>query len=210
MAYIYRHIRLDKNEPFYIGIGSDSNGKYNRAYNIKLRSFRWKDIAKHVPYNIEIILDDLTWEEACIKEVELISLYGRKDLGLGSLVNMTNGGDGQWGRKDSTETITKKQKPKSEQSKQNMKLSHVDRDYSYLKGRAGAKVNVQKSTEHSNKIGINHLKSIIQYSKFGEFIQEWISGNEASDKLKINRGNISNALSGNHKTAGGYIWKYKN
>lgn len=28
MAYLYRHIRLDKNEPFYIGIGSDSN--YNR------------------------------------------------------------------------------------------------------------------------------------------------------------------------------------
>jgi hypothetical protein len=22
MAYVYRHIRLDKNEPFYIGIGS--------------------------------------------------------------------------------------------------------------------------------------------------------------------------------------------
>jgi hypothetical protein len=84
MAYIYRHIRLDKNEPFYIGIGSDDRGKYNRAYNIKLRSFRWKDIAKYVPYTIEIILDNLTWEDACIKEIELISLYGRKDLGLGS------------------------------------------------------------------------------------------------------------------------------
>ena len=31
MAYIYRHIRLDKNEPFYIGIGSDVEGKYKRA-----------------------------------------------------------------------------------------------------------------------------------------------------------------------------------
>jgi hypothetical protein len=35
MAYLYRHIRLDKNEPFYIGIGSDK--QYKRAYNkIKL------------------------------------------------------------------------------------------------------------------------------------------------------------------------------
>jgi hypothetical protein len=30
MAYVYRHIRLDKNEPFYIGVGSDSN--YSRAF----------------------------------------------------------------------------------------------------------------------------------------------------------------------------------
>ena len=28
MAVVYRHIRLDKNEPFYIGIGE----KENRAY----------------------------------------------------------------------------------------------------------------------------------------------------------------------------------
>ena len=29
MAYVYRHIRLDTNQPFYIGIGSDKN--YFRA-----------------------------------------------------------------------------------------------------------------------------------------------------------------------------------
>lgn len=28
--YLYRHIRLDKNEPFYIGIGSEKFG-FNRA-----------------------------------------------------------------------------------------------------------------------------------------------------------------------------------
>jgi uncharacterized protein involved in tellurium resistance len=32
------------------------------------------------------------WEEACKKETFFISYYGRKDLGLGSLVNMTDGG----------------------------------------------------------------------------------------------------------------------
>lgn len=31
MAYVYRHIRLDKNQPFYIGIGSDTDGRYHRA-----------------------------------------------------------------------------------------------------------------------------------------------------------------------------------
>jgi hypothetical protein len=30
MAYLYRHIRHDKNEPFYIGIGSDNNYKRSK------------------------------------------------------------------------------------------------------------------------------------------------------------------------------------
>jgi len=60
MAYLYRHIRLDKNEPFYIGIGSDEN--YERAYNNHNRSIFWKNIINKTPYEIEIILDDLTWE----------------------------------------------------------------------------------------------------------------------------------------------------
>ena len=32
MAYVYRHVRVDKNQPFYIGIGTDNN--YKRARNL--------------------------------------------------------------------------------------------------------------------------------------------------------------------------------
>ena len=32
MAYVYQHVRLDTNEPFYIGIGSDDKN-YQRANN---------------------------------------------------------------------------------------------------------------------------------------------------------------------------------
>jgi hypothetical protein len=92
MAYVYRHIRLDKNEPFYIGIGSDKN--YKRASAINYRNKHWKNIVNKHGYEIEILVDDLSWEEACKKENEFINLYGRIDLGLGSLVNLTNGGDG--------------------------------------------------------------------------------------------------------------------
>lgn len=37
MAYLYRHIRLDKNEPFYIGIGSNKA----RCYTKKTRNKHW-------------------------------------------------------------------------------------------------------------------------------------------------------------------------
>ena len=96
MAYVYRHIRLDKNEPFYIGIGSDNNGKYKRAFDNKSnrRNDIWNKIIFKTEYRVEILLDDLTWEEACEKEIEFIKLYGRKNLYNGTLSNLTDGGDG--------------------------------------------------------------------------------------------------------------------
>lgn len=60
MAYLYRHIRLDKNVPFYIGIGSDNLGKYTRAYSTRSRNSYWKNIVNKTQYVIEIMLDDLT------------------------------------------------------------------------------------------------------------------------------------------------------
>ena len=53
------------------------------------------------------------------------------------------------------------------------------------------------------------VKSVLQYSKDGEFIREWYSINEASRKLKIQHSNIISCCKGKRKTAGNYIWKYK-
>ena len=36
MAYVYKHTRLDTNEIFYIGIGSDNS--FNRAFSKKKRN----------------------------------------------------------------------------------------------------------------------------------------------------------------------------
>lgn len=107
MAYLYRHIRLDKNEPFYIGIGSDCN--YNRAYEIRgnRRNIVWSRIASKSKIEVEIMLDGLTWDEACQKEIEFIKLYGRLDLNNGILSNLTNGGDGTIGKIVSIETKEK-------------------------------------------------------------------------------------------------------
>jgi len=93
MAIVYRHIRLDKNEVFYIGIGKTEKRAYEKHHH---RSQFWKNISK-IGYEVEIMFEDLTWGEACIKETEFIKLYGRKDLNEGTLVNMTNGGDGGFG-----------------------------------------------------------------------------------------------------------------
>lgn len=97
MAYVYRHIRLDKNEPFYIGIGSDSN--YKRAYTKRSRNQHWENITNITNYEVEILIDNISFEYACKKEIEFILLYGRIDKKNGSLVNLTDGGQGTLGWK---------------------------------------------------------------------------------------------------------------
>jgi hypothetical protein len=90
MAFVYRHIRLDKNEPFYIGISKDAY----RPFTKNGRNKYWLRIANKTEYRVEVLFDELTYDEAKEKEIEFIALYGRKDLKSGCLVNMTDGGEG--------------------------------------------------------------------------------------------------------------------
>ena len=87
---VYRHRRIDINEIFYIGIGKSKS----RAYQIRSRNEFWKNITNKTDYSVEIIAENLNVEDAKELECFLIQEYGRKDLGLGQLVNLTDGGDG--------------------------------------------------------------------------------------------------------------------
>ena len=89
MSVVYKHIRKDTNEVFYIGIGS-----IKRAHSTKGRNQYWTNIVNKAGYEVIIISEGLSWEEACIEEIKLIKEYGRKDLNTGPLTNMTDGGDG--------------------------------------------------------------------------------------------------------------------
>lgn len=124
MAYVYRHIRLDKNEPFYIGISSDSNP--NRANSNLNRNKFWHNIVNKTPIRVDILFDNISYEEAKEKEKEFILLYGRKDLGTGSLVNMTSGGEGVLGMvvtEDVRKRISENNKGKKQSEETKKKIS---------------------------------------------------------------------------------------
>lgn len=53
-----------------------------------------------------------------------------------------------------------------------------------------------------------HCKPILQYDINGNFIQEWDSITEAEEALRIV--SIGKVCNGDRKTAGGFIWKFKN
>ena len=53
------------------------------------------------------------------------------------------------------------------------------------------------------------MKPITQYEKDGTFVGEWPSIKEAGKTLGIDLGNITSNCKGDIKSAGGFIWKYK-
>jgi len=113
--YLYFLRRPDRDDPFepgrgcpfYVGKGSngrkgdhrkaakrllDKGGTKSRKINIIHKL--WK---RDLDFEEDIILEDLTENEANEYEIEAISAYGRLDLKTGCLANMTNGGEGTSG-----------------------------------------------------------------------------------------------------------------
>jgi len=86
---VYFHINPLKNEVFYVGIGSTKRSKSKKDRNI-----HWNNTVNKYGYIIDIVHSNLTWDEATEKEKYYIKFYGRKDLNKGSLVNLTDGGEG--------------------------------------------------------------------------------------------------------------------
>ena len=88
----YYHKRLDTGEIFYVGIGTPS-----RPYEDKHRNNHWNHIVEKVGHEVILVEENLSWDEACEWEKFEIKRIGRRDLGLGPLVNMTDGGEGTQG-----------------------------------------------------------------------------------------------------------------
>lgn len=141
--YLYRHIRLDKNEPFYIGIGtkpktySSFEKEYNRAFDKRRNNF-WSKVFNKTDYRVDILFESDDRKIIEQKEKEFIQLYGRKDLGTGTLVNLTDGGEGCT-------------KPSLDGSKR-IRESHIKTIYQYdLKGNFVKEF--ESLTDASNGIG---------------------------------------------------------
>jgi hypothetical protein len=238
MAYVYRHVRLDTNKVFYVGIGSSCD--YKRAKEKIGRNIYWKRIANKTFYRIDILLDEITPEEARIKEIEFISIYGRRDLGLGTLVNLTDGGDGACGVVVSDNTkrkISEKSKNRkanlgkvfSQEWKKNLSISGKGRKFSeeHRKkiGEANKKrifTNTTREKHRQNNLGkkaseetkfkmsknSKTKKSVIQKTLDDCIIKIYDSIDKAGKENKINPSGICRCCRGKYLTYGGYKWEY--
>lgn len=172
-AYVYRHVRLDTNEVFYVGRGTVYKAPYERAKDRSSRNKHWKHIVGQTEYRIDIIMEGITVEESKEKEIEFIALYGRKDLGLGTLVNYTDGGENTAGKPLSEEHKKKiseygKGRPKSEEHKKKIAIA--------LKGKKNA-----LGFKHPTEVGVKiseRLKGVKKSEQHAKQISDRMIGNK--------------------------------
>lgn len=209
--FLYRHIRLDTKEVFYIGIGTNLN-KYNsnrlnykRAYSKYKRSSFWHSIADKNNYKVEILLELSDLSEIKVKETEFIKLYGRRNLGLGTLVNLTDGGE-------LNDNIIVSEEKKEKLRKANLGLKHPEwRNKIKSKSQGGdnhwtkkksfsekAKSNMSEAQKKLYKEGyISPVsKKVKELDEFGNIINSWDSISKAGKYYNVDAMTIYNIIKG--------------
>lgn len=100
-VYVYKDPRPTKNlQPVYVGKGTGdrdlshwSRGSHNKPLQDFLAHLRKIGMT----YVCERVFETDNEQEAFTKEIELIKLYGRRDIKTGCLFNRTDGGEGPSG-----------------------------------------------------------------------------------------------------------------
>lgn len=187
--YLYRHIRLDKNEPFYIGIGvkpkkhdKTIESEYKRAFAKNGRNNIWNKITLKTDYRVDIIIEHSNKDFVVNKEIEFIKLYGRKDLNSGILSNMTDGGEGIKNKIVSKETRDKISK--------------------FQKGS-------KRTQEQCLNISKSKFIKVIKLNLNGEEIEEFESLSSAAKSLNCSVGEITVCCKNQNRICHSFKWKYK-
>lgn len=188
MALVYIHRRKDTNEVFYVGRGVNKTRPYSKANRNKY----WHNIVNKVGYTVEIIIEGISWEEAGIKEMEVIKQYGRKDLNEGNLVNMSDGGEGNT-RGKSRNGLPHTEETKKKISDSNRGKKQTEETKSRLR---------ETSKGNKNMLGKNHsqetkdkISKAFKGKKLSEEHIEKIK-NAVSNMSQATKDKISNTLKG--------------
>lgn len=189
MAYVYRHLRLDTNQPFYIGIGIQPW----RATVKRGRSLDWKKIVAVTDYEVEVIMDDIPIDVAAAKEMEFITMYGMVCNGTGTLVNRTKGGE--------LGVIKKGYVP------WNIGIETGKRPTGLPSWNKGLKTG--KPAYNRGIPSKNLMKPIFLLDGDGHIIKEYSGCREAAKDLNLNDGSVSRVANGIYKSTKGHHFSYK-
>ena len=164
--YVYMYLDTD-NVPFYVGKGTKD--RYLVSRHIRKSSpnpFLKNKIRKVGTENIKIqfLHKNLNEEQAFYLEEYYIAGIGRRDLGLGPLCNLTNGGEGDSGRIF------------SEEHKRKLSASGKDKIFSGV-------TKLKISRAHKGKVLTEEHKLKISESSKGKILSE-----ETKQKMRGPRG----------------------
>ena len=187
----YTYIYYDpsrNNEPIYVGKGN-ANRAWDHLKSNKKHPFihRLKFMKKGSISPIIGIYAAIDEEFALFLEVELIAKYGRKDLGLGPLLNLTDGGEGMSGNIRSVETRAKI-------GKANLGKDRTSTVATKLKISKACKGRVDSDTaKHKKSLansGINNNKSKLSEQQVVEIFLSTDSLSTLSERFNISKSQI--------------------
>ena len=148
-------------EPFYVGKGT------NRRIKQKERNRFHTAICTKYPDWYRQVVFEVTEDECNAEEIRLIALYGRRNLGEGTLTNLTNGGEGAVGHLTSEETRVKMSEaaklraPISEETRAKLRVAGKNiSEETRAKKSAAAKLRAPISEETRSKMSVAKKKCI--------------------------------------------------
>ena len=180
--YIYDDIILNY-EPFYVGKGTGDRIKTSLLD--RESPFKVNKINKIKNSGGEIIsiklYENLENEESLEIEKQTIKKIGRRDLGLGTLVNQTDGGDGRLTSPHSKETIQKISETKKSQHLHSITTDDVKK---YLR-----EINVGDKNPMWGRTHTDEVKETqsLRFSGTNHPMYGQTHSSEIIDKIKLNR-----------------------
>lgn len=198
--YTYLHYTKDTKELFYVGMG---HGKRCISRAKSGRNQWWIDIVNQHDFLVEIVDINLTKEEACQKEIHLISKYKRRQLDEdGLLVNMTDGGEGGSNIVYSEED----KKRKSEYYKLHPEIWNTGERMNYF----GKQLFGEQNPNYGNTGGSNPLsKKVVKLDLDGSLISTFDSLGEAAKDADTTSSAISAVCLHKRNQLKGFIYRYK-
>lgn len=211
--YVYQHIRLDKNEIFYVGVGTHHkktllNGYYYSRAKAKHSNKIWQSIINKSNYRAEIIYESNNHNAVLEYEKQLILRYGKIYNQTGSLANFTDGGEGSLGFACTKgEHLQKKCYAYTKDgyffkafdsfsqaaayfglhnisSFTRLKYSHAPRLIKNYQFRLYKTDKIDAVENVSEWMRKSKSKSVVQLTITGEFIKEWNSAIQAASTLR--------------------------
>ena len=194
---VYKH--TSPSGGVYIGITSDyplARWRNGRGYdccevmNKAIKKYGWEN------FTHEILFDNLTKEEACQKEIELIAFYKNQ----GHCYNLAERGTNGLASEE-----TKKKMSSNRQRKNAHGWRHIVS--SETKQTVAKKIKgIKRNSKTKEKLSSTHSKKVYQYNLDGELIQEWDSVYQASNILGLARSPITRCRLYQQKTYQNCLW----
>jgi Helix-turn-helix domain/NUMOD3 motif len=229
--YVYEHYSKDTNKLFYVGVAKSRK----RATSMVSRNPYWLNYTNKHGFTYQIVFESYSWQDCLAKEIELIQKYGRKDLGLGPLLNMTDGGEGfmnpsEESRKKISDKLTgiKRDEEFKDQVRQRMlgttvsdvvkaKMSqtHKNVDKSYLIGRKLPDKTKEKisNSKKGVSIGVGKILTDEHKKAISEGMPKKLDEDQVKEALKLYMEGLSfrkiaEKLGTSHTTVSKYLKDY--